>query len=340
VGLELAHVQGVMQLYCRALSGEPVDVLGAPVLVHKGLGWVDDTAASTDGTRIFLPPRVERFPIRQDNFTWLKVVATHQVAHLEFGSFAFSFDIPSTLFSDRRFRRETPTGQRWEAQGQQRPSPPCFTAMERFLRLFANRRLVLDIFTILEDCRVDACITTAYPGMRSVLRRAQAAALASRPRIESLPVQETLVELLLRMSLEAFTDLPVPRDYEKVALLLARLLQRLRTVGATVEDTAEATLRAYSLISPIPNAGQTAEQWRTAAFDAPGDYSESAYETLLRQWSATRLAGEALGAVKHIGGSHAWIIGETLSRPWCSSWRNSSRAGIGRMTFPYCPGRC
>jgi nitric oxide reductase NorD protein len=296
VGLELAHVQGVMQLYCRALSGEPVDVLGAPVLVHKGLGWVDDTAASTDGTRIFLPPRVERFPIRQDNFTWLKVVATHQVAHLEFGSFAFSFDIPSTLFSDRRFRRETPTGQRWEAQGQQRPSPPCFTAMERFLRLFANRRLVLDIFTILEDCRVDACIATAYPGMRSVLRRAQAAALASRPRIESLPVQETLVGLLLRMSLEAFTDLPVPRDYEKVALLLARLLQRLRTVGATVEDTAEATLRAYSLISPIPNAGQTAEQWRTAAFDAPGDYSESAYETLLRQWSATRLAGEALGA--------------------------------------------
>jgi hypothetical protein len=85
------------------------------------------------------------------------------------------------------------------------------------------RRLALDIFTILEDCHLDARITTVYPGIRSVLRRAQATALASRPRIECLPVQETLVELLLRMSLEAFTDLPVPRDYEEVALLLTRL---------------------------------------------------------------------------------------------------------------------
>jgi hypothetical protein len=297
VGLELAHVQGVLQLYCRALTGTPVDVLGALALVHKGLGWVDDTAASTDGTRIFLPPRVERFPIWQDNFAWLKVVATHQVAHLEFGSFAFSFDTPSTLFSDRRSLHETATRQRWEAQGQQqRLIPPCLTAMERFLGLFANRRLALDIFTVLEDCRLDARIAAVYPGMRSALRRAQAAALASRPRIEALPVQETLVELLLRMSLEGFTELSVPQDDEEVALLLACVLHRLRTVGATVEDTAEATLRAYTLISPMANVRQAAERWRTAAFDAPGDFSEAAYETLLRQWSATRLAGDAPGA--------------------------------------------
>jgi hypothetical protein len=282
-----------MQLYCRALTGTPIDVLGTPDRVHKHLGWADDTAASTDGTRVFLPPRVERFPTRQDNFAWLKVVATHQVAHLEFGSFAFSFDSPSTLFSDRRFQRETATGQRREGLSQQPRSRPLLsTAMDRFLGLFVNRRLALDIFTVLEDCRLDARIAAVYPGMLPALRRAQVEALASRPRIERLPVQEALVELLLRLSLEAVTNLPVPRGYEEIALILARLLQPLRTVGATVEDAAEATLRAHSFISAIANVHQAATQWRTIALDAPGDFSEAAYESMLRQWSAPLRVGE------------------------------------------------
>jgi nitric oxide reductase NorD protein len=83
--------------------------------------------------------------------------------------------------------------------------------MERWLRLFANRRLAFDLFTILEDCRLDARIAVVYPGVRAALRCAQAAALASRQRFGDLPVQEALVELLLRMSLEAFTALAVPK---------------------------------------------------------------------------------------------------------------------------------
>jgi hypothetical protein len=286
-----------MQLYCRSLTGTPIEVLGTPALVHKHLGWIDDTAASTDGARIFLPPHVERYPTLKDNFDWLKVVATHQVAHLEFGSFAFAFETPSTLFSDRRSQLNAAISQGWEAQGQQRRSSRLrSTPMERFLGLFANRRLAFDIFTILEDCRLDARITAAYPGMREALKRAQAAALTRRPRIERLPVQEALVELLLRMSLDAFTDLPVPQGYEQVALMLAQILHCLRTIGATVEDVAAATLRAYSLIVSIANVYQRAEQWRIMAFDASGDFSESASDILHGQWSTRLNTGERYSA--------------------------------------------
>jgi hypothetical protein len=128
--------------------------------------------------------------------------------------------------------------------------------MEPWLRLFANRLLAFDLFTILEDCRLDARIAVVYPGVRAALRCAQAAALASRPRLGDLPVQEALVELLLRMSLEAFTALAVPRGYEGIALMLARILHPLRTPSATILDTAEAMLRAYSLIAPWPNVRQ------------------------------------------------------------------------------------
>jgi hypothetical protein len=309
-----------MQLYCRALTGAPIDVLGTPDLVHRHLGWVDDAAASTDGTRVFLPPRVERYSTRQDNFAWLKVVATHQVAHLEFGSFAFSFDTPSTLFSDRRFQHETATRQRREAPVQQhRPSLTRSTAMERFLRLFANRRLALDIYTVLEDCRMDARIVAAYPGMRCALRRAQADALASRPRIERLPMQEALVELLLRLSLEAFRDLPVAQGYEEVAFMLARILHPLRTVEATAEDAAEAMLRAYALIALIANVCHAAEQWRTAALDAPGDFSEAAYESMLRQWSAPL----------HVGATHG--VARAYTRPPLVDYRGDFKPAMVQL---------
>ena len=39
---------------------------------------------------------------KDENFAWFKVVSTHQVAHLEFGSFAFEFYRPSAQFDDLR----------------------------------------------------------------------------------------------------------------------------------------------------------------------------------------------------------------------------------------------
>ena len=104
--MELAHIRGVIQLYCRALAGTPIEVSDTTTLVQKNIGWVHEDTASTDGTTIFLPPLVERYPNQHDNFAWFKVVATHQVAHLEFGSFAFTFETPSTMFTDRRVQCE------------------------------------------------------------------------------------------------------------------------------------------------------------------------------------------------------------------------------------------
>src|SRR5215471_16000411 len=146
-----------MQLYCQALAGTPVAVSDTTALVQKNIGWVHEDTASTDGTTIFLPSVVERYPNQGDNFAWFKVVATHQVAHLEFGSFAFTFETPSTLFTDRcvQYAREIlaqrqhalggflhqrlglslPLGEGTDGTSQMPPA----TAMSRFLRLFPNR---------------------------------------------------------------------------------------------------------------------------------------------------------------------------------------------------------
>ena len=227
-------------------------------------------------------------PIQQDNFAWFKVAATHQVAHLEFGTFGFTFETPSTVFTDRRMQREQEAMRRSDGQDAQPglSSIPADTAIGRFLRLFTNQRLAFDIFTVLEDCRLDYRIKVEYPGIWSAVSRVQAESLASRPRIEVMPVQEALVELLIHMSLEHFTALPVPMAYTDVAVMLSRIVHALRAAQTTVEDSAEATLRAYELIARLPNALHPDDQWLCQDLEEPGDFSEAAYEALLEALQA------------------------------------------------------
>ena len=293
--LELDRIKGVVRLYCRALSGSPIEVMNTQELVRRNIGWVDEDSASTDGTKVFLPPVVDHYQDKSQNFSWFKVVATHQVGHLEFGSFAYDFTRPATLFEEERrytLEREL-AGQQIsddvlvgdeEADGQVR----AFTDIGRFLSLFDDRKLAFDLFTVLEDCRLDYRIKFEYPGIRRVASDVQSETLARRPDVEDLPLQEALVELLIKMSLDQFNNLPIPVDYQEEATMLARILHRLRTALANVEDTAEATLRAYEIISRLENETQPEDQWEPEDMDDPGEFSEEDFQSLLDKLQASQ----------------------------------------------------
>ena len=249
--LELDKVKGIIGLYCRALSGAGIDVMDTKELVDKNIGWVDEDTASTDGSKVFLPPVVDHYPDKRDNFAWFKVVSTHQIGHLEFGSFAYNFETPSGIFTDRRFDMElevkaalaemqarrvssgmpeltVPVEEPEAPEGYSHPaySDRAYTDVGRFFQLFRNRRLAFDIFTVLEDCRLDYRIKVEYPGIRQSARRVQDESLAGRPVIQEMAMQQAMVELLIHMSLEQFTDLPVPTDYKDAAVMLARIPAR------------------------------------------------------------------------------------------------------------------
>ena len=315
--LELDRVKGILRLYCQALSGTGLEILETHELVRRNIGWVDEDSASTDGSKIFLPPVVDRYPNKQDNFSWFKVVSTHQVGHLEFGSFKYDFEKPPTQFEDRRHEMEQQMLQRKEAErsaareahemaarllasgaeGDVDMSPGftdpndlgnvrTFTDIGRFLDIFENGRLVFDIFTVLEDGRLDYRIKVEYPGIRSASSRVQLETLEKRPNIEDMPLQQGMVELLVHMSLDQFQDLPVAKEYQEAAEMLSSILHQLRTAEANVEDAAEATLRAYEIISRIPNQQEEEDQFEEQDLEEPGDFSEEDYQSLVEQLQA------------------------------------------------------
>lgn len=75
-GLELKKVKPVLSKYLNALLGYRIEI-------------VEAQAATTDGERIFLPKRIQDFSDVDRNFIMYKVLATHEEAHLEYGSFDF-----------------------------------------------------------------------------------------------------------------------------------------------------------------------------------------------------------------------------------------------------------
>ena len=314
--LELDRVKGILRLYCRALSGIPLEIFDTQELVQRNIGWVDEDTASTDGSRVFLPPVVDHYTNKQDNFAWFKVVSTHQVAHLEFGSFEYRFEEPTTQFEDRRHEAEQLMLERKKVErsaaqeahelaaqllasgaegdvdmslGYSDPNAPGlrnYTDIGRLLEIFEDGRLAFDIFTVLEDCRLDYRIKVEYPGIRSASSRVQSETLEKRPDIKEMPLQQGMVELLIHMSLDQFQDLPVAKEYHESAEMLSSILHELRNAESNVEDTGEATLRAYEIISRIPNQLEEEEEFEDQDLEEPGDFSEEDFQTLVDQLQA------------------------------------------------------
>ena len=195
--VDLQDVQGVLHLYCLSLAGTDVQIVDAT-----------DSPLAPAGPTVCLPSVTARYDDWQDNFDWLKVMATHQVAHLEFGG------------------------------------PGIVELRSRV----AQPRLAYDLFCILEEGRLDARIALAYPGLRRALRRAQAEALDRRRSLDTASPVTAVLELLVRMGLGAFTAMPVPLGCESVVQELASIIRALHGSQTAMQDTAEAAIRAYEVL--------------------------------------------------------------------------------------------
>ena len=202
--VDFQDVQGVLQLYCLSLAGTDVQVVEATEPAHV-----------PGGATVCLPPVTARYDNRQDNFDWLKVMATHQVAHLEFGG----------------------------------------TGVVQLPGWVAQPRLAYDLFRILEEGRLDARMAFAYLGLRRALRRAQAEALASRRSLDAASPLTAVLELLVRMGLGAFAGLPVPAGCETVVRELAAIVRTLHGPHAAVQDSAAAAVRACGVLSGLLEKG-------------------------------------------------------------------------------------
>jgi nitric oxide reductase NorD protein len=314
-GVELSRVKDLLRTYCAALSARDIEVNATSHIVDKKIGWVDEQSATTEGTTIYLPPVADRFSHKDENFGWYKVIATHQSCHIEFGSFDFDFDTPSTLFEDLRPNMQPAATKATDVKavvaelaeaaipGISGPGTKdeeggietaYLTDMGRFFDMFVDRALGLDIFTVVEDTRLDARILHEYKGLAASYLQTQAFSLEERPRIEELPMREAMVEFIVRLSLRQTGTIKVPKAYTEIAQQIRRIVNMLSEIGATVEDSAEAATRIYAMVADVPNNTIPEEEFEDVDLDddIPEEEEEENTEEILQMFGGE---GEAAG---------------------------------------------
>lgn len=305
--IELSRVRDVLRMYCQALTGHDIEVSAAQQLADKNIGWFQGELPTTEGTTVYLPSVINRYLTKDENFSFYKVVSTHQIGHIEFGSFDFDFSRSSSMFDD--LRPDLPGAQRvveeieidaqlqrqmelaqspeaaqqiadaaeaqQDAEEKDEPQQREFlTDMSRFFDLFPDNRLALDVFTVVESTRIDSMVTQSYRGIADMYQQVQRSALENRPELEELPARESLVEFLIKWSLGEREGLVAPKDEVETAKKLRRLLDRMRLPEATVEDAAEATIRMYSILDNVRNEEVDEDEFESVDPDEQSEEGE------------------------------------------------------------------
>lgn len=228
-GVALGEVQRMLTLYARAHCGETVQV--RPAQAGK---------AFTDGNHIYLPEVIDRFGDARDRQVY-RVLTARAAGYLEFGT--LDLDL-ATIPGD------------W-------PEPrPDELEQERLLRAFPNSAIARDLFTVLENLRIEARVRREYPGVARDMDALAADHAAGwreeRPDPAGLAPAEQAVEWLARRAL----GLPEPTLSDAAALQAARraapALARVQADGASVIDTVQALQEAFPAVYGLLRlAGET-----------------------------------------------------------------------------------
>ncbi len=222
-GLELKTIKPVLSTYLRALLGRRVEIAEAETVY-------------TDGRKIYLPKRIKDFQDKEDNFRLYKVSATHQEAHLEYGSFEFDLtrmpDAIQTIAAHYGLREE-------EDQSD----------IDRFAGLFPEPDLAQDLFNLLEDFRIESILKREYPALGEDIAAMNRHMTAKRrsPGKMTNPKQRT-VEMIAQslMAGKSFND---PADPAVSILRNAQVLfLTLQRPEADVQESARAASGVYFMI--------------------------------------------------------------------------------------------
>jgi len=219
-GVPLRQVARKLKLFVEGLCGTDVTIAALP----DSLTTASPRATiSADGRTISLPAVLRRYPTAAENERLYLVMAAHEAGHLEFGTYrpqlARLTDLVEALC---------------ERYG--RPKPPSLDSLATLFRLYPHSRLAQDLWTVIEDARVEFLLQAEYPGLRTDLARLAAEAVTPRDPAQGLTAKELVVDCLLRLSTGESEDTAVPRALREEVSILWRLCRPIFAMTASADD--------------------------------------------------------------------------------------------------------
>jgi nitric oxide reductase NorD protein len=201
-GLELKDIQAVLASYAQSLMGRKMRIRSSSVF-YKNLPGLGRFFSVSDGSRVFIPSRMEVFGEEELNFKTYKWALTHELAHLLFGTFEITRDDTRQL---DRFPATVPA---------------------------------FKIFEFLEDERVDHLMGLLYPGLEKD-RQLIMQAFAEQGRRKDELGQSVFASVGFRLQAE---PVAAALPHQRQADLLSEAVSQVTVPQRAVQDVLDTTLR-------------------------------------------------------------------------------------------------
>src|SRR5437660_6373968 len=175
-GVALRSVARVLKLFAEGLSGHPVTIRP----LEEGEAPIR-SKASADGSTIFLPARMRRYPTKEDNLRVYKVLTAHEAGHLEYGT----YDLKLNRLADLAAQAGLRCG---------RAAASSLASLEDLFQLYPHPLLIRDLWMMAEAARIEACPKAEYPGLRRDMAAVAREEVARRSLTHGMSVRELVVE--------------------------------------------------------------------------------------------------------------------------------------------------
>lgn len=218
-GVPLRHVARRVKLFVQGLCGTDVTIAALP---DSPVASPARATVSADGRTISLPALLRRYPTAEANERLYLVMAAHEAGHVEFGTYRLRLESLADVVQLVRQRYG-------------RPTDATADTLKALFQLYPHPRLAQDVWTVLEDARIDFLLQAEYPGLRRELAQLAAEAVVPRDPAHGLTVKELIVDCLLRLSTGESSDSAVPRAVKEEVSILWTMCQPLFQTTATAE---------------------------------------------------------------------------------------------------------
>ncbi len=294
-GVPLRHVARSLQLFAHMMCGRPVRVASLADAAREAYLEI-----APDGPVAHLPAMMNRFSTKERNARGYTVMVAHTVGHVAFGTYRIDMSFLQSLarrVADR-YRRGDGAARRpaslppqggADAQSREAPGAPegeaVMKSLADFFALYPQQGVMRDLWTILEDARVEFLLQRDYPGLRRDLADVSEASVRTRSLLHGMTAREMVIDhVLLRLTRQ---DSDAPRDLRPVVERCWEAAKTLLHPLSTHERSVELADEMYRILDDMigdargaderADAGQRNEREEPgagprAAEDTTGDY--------------------------------------------------------------------
>jgi len=254
-GVPLRHIARRLKLFAEGLCGTDIVIRSLPDSDGAQSAQLQRPTVSADGRSISLPAILRRYPTQEENVRLYTIMTAHEAGHLEFGTYRPRFDRLSDVLA------EVPT----------RYGRPCQTRAMTLAELFdcyPQSALIRDLWTIVEDARVEHRLRQEYPGLAHDLTALTREAIRTRTLTHGLTVRELVADCLLLLSTHDAETVNIPDSLADVVPPVWALCRTILTTEATAEDAIRLADRIYILLDELLASRQPHDGQEESAPDA------------------------------------------------------------------------